>query len=216
MKWLTRWLTNKQTSWRTVLLEKLTNPKLVKKFPAFYGIRRFIISFTSARHLSLSWGGAEYQVHATTSYFLKIHFYIIHLCIGLPSGLFPSVLPTTTLYAPHLYPVCATYSVHLILLDSITRTMLGEEYRSFSSSLCCLLHSPDKLPHLGSNTFLSTLFSNNLSLCSTLNIRDQVLHSCKKEEKLLLFIPWYLYFWIANWKANDSWTNDSKRSLISI
>jgi hypothetical protein len=37
-----------------VLLEKLSGLQLVKKFPAFYGTRRFITAFTSARHLSLS------------------------------------------------------------------------------------------------------------------------------------------------------------------
>jgi hypothetical protein len=37
-----------------VLVEKLTGSQLVKKFPAFYGTRRFITTFTSARHLSLS------------------------------------------------------------------------------------------------------------------------------------------------------------------
>jgi hypothetical protein len=39
----------------TVVLEKLIGTKLVKKFPVFYGNRRFITAFTSARHLSLSW-----------------------------------------------------------------------------------------------------------------------------------------------------------------
>jgi hypothetical protein len=42
------------TAWRKVLLEKLTGLQLVKKFPAFYGTRQFITSFTSARHLSIS------------------------------------------------------------------------------------------------------------------------------------------------------------------
>jgi hypothetical protein len=42
------------TPWNRVLLEKLTVSQLVKNFPAFYGTRRFIITFTSARHLSLS------------------------------------------------------------------------------------------------------------------------------------------------------------------
>ena len=42
------------TPWNTVLFEKLTGFKLVKKFPAFYGTREFIMAFTSARHLSLS------------------------------------------------------------------------------------------------------------------------------------------------------------------
>ena len=43
------------TPWSRVLLEKLTDSQLVKKFPAFYGTQRFITAFTSARHLSLSW-----------------------------------------------------------------------------------------------------------------------------------------------------------------
>jgi hypothetical protein len=42
------------TPWSRVLLEKLTGFQLVKKFLAFYGTRRFITTFTSARHLSLS------------------------------------------------------------------------------------------------------------------------------------------------------------------
>jgi len=41
------------TLWHRVL-EKLTGFLLVKKFPAFYGTRRFITAFTTARHLSLS------------------------------------------------------------------------------------------------------------------------------------------------------------------
>jgi hypothetical protein len=42
------------TPWSRVLLEKLTGSQLVKKFTAFYGTRRFITAFTSARQLSLS------------------------------------------------------------------------------------------------------------------------------------------------------------------
>jgi len=45
---------SKLTPQSRVLLEKLTGPQLVKKFPAFYGTRRFITVFTRARHLSLS------------------------------------------------------------------------------------------------------------------------------------------------------------------
>ena len=43
------------TAWCRVLLEKLTGLQLVKKFPAFHVIRRFITALTSVRHLSLSW-----------------------------------------------------------------------------------------------------------------------------------------------------------------
>jgi hypothetical protein len=32
-----------------------TSPQLVRKFPAFYGTRRFITALTSALHLSVSW-----------------------------------------------------------------------------------------------------------------------------------------------------------------
>jgi len=47
-------LTYLLTPWSRVFLEKLTGFHLVKKFTAFYGTRRFIIAFTSARRLSLS------------------------------------------------------------------------------------------------------------------------------------------------------------------
>jgi len=46
------------TPWSRVLLEKLNGSQLVKKFPAFYGTRRFITAFTSALHLSLSWASS--------------------------------------------------------------------------------------------------------------------------------------------------------------
>ena len=42
------------TPWSRVLLEKLTGVQLIKKFPAFYGTRMFITTFTSARLLSLT------------------------------------------------------------------------------------------------------------------------------------------------------------------
>jgi hypothetical protein len=45
----------------------------------------------------------------------------------------------------------------------ITRTILDDEYRSWSSSLCSFLHSPVTIL-LGRNVLLNTLFSNNLNL----------------------------------------------------
>jgi hypothetical protein len=76
-------------------------------------------------------------VHTPTFNFLKIHLNIIpYLRLGLLSGLFPSAFPAKTLYTPRLSPIRVTCSTHLILLDFITRTILGEEYNSWHSSLC--------------------------------------------------------------------------------
>ena len=69
-----------------------------------------------------------------------------------PQWLFPSGFPTKILYTPPLStPIRATCPAHLILLDFITRTILGEEYKSFSSTLCYLLHSPVTSSLLGPN-----------------------------------------------------------------
>jgi hypothetical protein len=73
---------------------------------------------------------------------------------------FPQVSPTKTLYTFLLFPIHATCPAHLILLDFITRTILGVEYRSLSSSLCSFLHSPVTSSLLVPNILLSTLFSN--------------------------------------------------------
>ena len=74
-------------------LEKLTGSQLVKKFPAFYGTRKLITAFTSSRQLSLSWATSIQSI--SPSKFVKIILILSsNLCLNLPSGLFPSGLPT--------------------------------------------------------------------------------------------------------------------------
>ena len=92
------------TPWCRVLLEKLTGLQLVKKFPAFYGTRRFIIALTSVRHLSLSWTSPIQSTYPHPTSWISILILSTHLCLGLPSGLFPSGFPTKTLYTPSPHP----------------------------------------------------------------------------------------------------------------
>ena len=143
-----------------VLLEKLTGFQLVKKFAVFYGTRRFITAFTSARHLSLSWVSSIQSIHQNPISWRSILILSSHLRLRLPSGLFSSGFHTKTLYIPLLFPVRATCPAHLILLDFITRRILDNEYRLLSSSLCGFLHSPVTSSLLGPNILLDTIFSN--------------------------------------------------------
>jgi len=63
-----------------------------------------------------------------------------HLHLGLPSGLLHSGFPTKTQYPTLLSPYALHSPFHLIL-DFIIRKILGEKYRSLSSSLCSFPHS---------------------------------------------------------------------------
>jgi hypothetical protein len=54
----------------------------------------------------------------------------------------------------------------------IIRIIFGEEYRSFSPSLCSFLHSLVTLSLLGPNILLGTLFSNTLSLRSQITYNN--------------------------------------------
>jgi len=100
---------------RSTVLQKLTVSQLVKKFATFYGTRRFITAFTSARHLSLFWVSSIQSIPPHPTSWRSILMLFSHLRLGLPSALFPSGFLTNTLYRPLPFPISATSPAHFIL-----------------------------------------------------------------------------------------------------
>jgi hypothetical protein len=63
--------------------------------------------------------------------------------------------------------------------------MFGEQYRSFSSSLCSLFHPSVTSFRLGPNILLNTLFSDTLNQRSFLSVSHQALHQYKTTVKII-------------------------------
>ena len=146
--------------------------------------------------------------------------------IPIPQYLFNIILPNTrgsskwslslrfhhqNLVYTSQHPIHATCSTNLILLDLITRIILGEEYRSLISSLCSFPHSPVTSSLLGPNILLNTLFLNTLSIRSFLNESYEVSHSYKTGWALkglslvCCVVNWVSYLQEKLWNYFHSW-----------
>jgi hypothetical protein len=123
-----------------------------------------------------------------------------HSCIIIIIIIIISLFPSTprsckwllSLRSPHQNPVRTSLVSHTChiprpshIIYLITRIIFREEYRSWSSSSCSLLHSRYIIP-LGPKIFFSTIFSNILSLCPSLRVRNPVLHVYKTTDKIIV------------------------------
>lgn len=111
----------------------------------------------------------------------------------LKCNLFPSGSPPVHLHTILLSSMCVTFPAQLILLALITLIISGKEYISYTLSLCNFLQSPDTSTLSGPNIFLSTLFSNVLSLCSSL-MCEIIAHICKATCKMTILYILFLMF----------------------
>jgi hypothetical protein len=151
----------------TGVLEKLKVARVLRKFPVFYGTRRFITVFTKARKWSLSW---EYTPsHPISLWFISIFF---HLRISLPSDIFSSGCPTKLLYV--FSSLSCMLHTHPVLFDR-RNTILWRLQIIMKLIMNFFPFSCQFLP-------LRLKYSPNfvLKLRSFINVTDQISHPTKQ------------------------------------
>jgi len=141
-----------------------------------------------------TWASSNQSIPPHLTSWRSILMLSSHLCLGFPSGPFPSGFPNKTLYTLLFSPIRTTCTAHLILLHFITRTIFDEKYRPLSSSLCSFHHSLVTSSLLGPNILLSILFSTTVSLRFSLNVSDQDSHPYKTPGKIIvIYLNLYIF-----------------------
>jgi hypothetical protein len=153
--------------------------------------------------MSLSWVSSIQSIPPLPTSWISILILSYHLRLGLPSGLslrFPHQNP----YTPLLAPIRSTRPAHLILLDFITRIILGEKYiiklliRDFSAPSCYLIRlRPKYSPKHPFLTYPQHTFLPQYQRPSFTPIKN-------KQAKSWFCTYQSLYLWIEKWKKKDS------------
>ena len=96
----------------------------------------------------LSWASSIQSITTHPNYCRSILILSSHLRLGHPSDLFaPGSPPKHCIRSP--FPIRATCLNYHILIYPISRKIMGDKYRTLSSSLCSFLHSPINSSLLG-------------------------------------------------------------------
>ena len=134
-------------------------------------------------------------------------------------------IPTTLSWSrfSHQNPVCtspvpvrASWPARLILLDLITRTIFGEQYRSLTSALLWFSVLPCYLVPLRPKYSPQHPVLNTLSLRSSLNVSNQVSHPYTTSGKIIVLYIFSLYFWIEKWKTKYSPSNRNILTIVNV
>ena len=114
--------------------------ELVKKFPAFFGNRRFITVLTSARHLSLSWANSIQSPQPPPTSWRSILILSSHLRLSLLNGLFPSGS-----FSLHFLNFLSLFSIFhwergsRLILSVILCSTWAQSFALYGSLTVCLL-----------------------------------------------------------------------------
>ena len=156
-----------------------------QQFPAFYGTQKFITTFT--RPATCPYPEPDQSSPCPPSRFLKIHFNVI-----LPSMPW-SAKWSFILRFPHQNPVYNSPLLHMCYMPHPShlsqfdhQIIFVEQYRSLTFSLCRFLHYPIALSVLGPNILLNILFSNTLSLHSSLDVTAHISYPYKTAGKIVV------------------------------
>jgi hypothetical protein len=141
--------------------------------------------FTRALHWSLSWARSIQPMPFHPISLRTILILCTHLCFGFPSCLFHSFSPTKvdlhSLSPQSRYMHCPCHPPWLDQSNYTWRIVQVMKLLILQFS-----HTSSYSSFFVPNILLSTLFSNSLSVCSSLNVRDQIWHPYKTTGKIIV------------------------------